>query len=120
MLSNNCIAPLKLTAFSTDVNFWASELECPRASPQLNKCVCMQFQAQGLYQFPTAMVKEHCQWVNETTRERTHYPNSYVVTNKIKLLTLHMHGCLRGLLLLFLVQSIVCPKKMIVLRYMIG
>jgi len=38
----------------------------------------------------------HCQWENETVRERTGHPPSYAVAKKIKSLTLHTHGCLRS------------------------
>src|SRR6218665_960650 len=38
----------------------------------------------------------HFQWEDETSRERTGHPLSYAVAMKIKLLTLHTHGCLRA------------------------
>jgi len=41
----------------------------------------------------------HCQWEDETVREGTgHLPSSssYAKAKKIKLLTLHTHGCLRA------------------------
>ena len=34
----------------------------------------------------------HCQWEDETARERTGHPRSYAVANKMKSLTLHTHG----------------------------
>src|SRR6218665_1415212 len=37
----------------------------------------------------------HCQWEDETVRERTGHPPSYSVARKMKWLTLHPHGCLR-------------------------
>jgi len=46
----------------------------------------------------------HCQWEDETVRERTGHMPSYAKAKKMKLLTLHTHGCtkgwLKGLLLL--------------------
>src|SRR6218665_2474715 len=41
----------------------------------------------------------HCQWDDETMRERTGYPPSYAVAKKMKSLTLHTHGCLRASLM---------------------
>ena len=38
----------------------------------------------------------HCQWEDETVRERTGHPPSYAVAKKMKLLTLHTHGCPRS------------------------
>ena len=35
----------------------------------------------------------HCQWEHATARERTDHPPSYVEVKKMKLLTLHTHGC---------------------------
>jgi len=37
----------------------------------------------------------HCQWEEETVRERIGRPPSYAVAKKMKSLTLHTHGCLR-------------------------
>ena len=37
----------------------------------------------------------HCQWEDETVRERTGHPPSYAVVKKMKSLTLHTHDCLR-------------------------
>jgi len=37
----------------------------------------------------------HCQWEDETVREKTIHPPSYAVTKKMKSLTLHTHGYLR-------------------------
>jgi len=41
----------------------------------------------------------NCQWEDETVRERTGHPPSYVEAKKIKSLTLHTHGCLRASLM---------------------
>ena len=38
----------------------------------------------------------HCQWEDETVRERTGHPPSYAEAKKMKSLTLHTHGCLLG------------------------
>src|SRR6218665_1834235 len=38
----------------------------------------------------------HCQWGDETARERTGHPPSYAEAKKMKSLTLHTHGCLRA------------------------
>src|SRR6218665_1082677 len=38
----------------------------------------------------------HCQWEDETVRERTGHPPSYAEAKKMKLLTLHTHGCPRA------------------------
>ena len=38
----------------------------------------------------------HCQWEDETARERTGHPPSYAVAKKMKSLTFHTHGCLRA------------------------
>ena len=35
----------------------------------------------------------HCQWEDETVRERIGHPPSYAVTKKMKSMTLHTHGC---------------------------
>jgi len=37
-----------------------------------------------------------CQWEDETVRERTVHPPSYVVAKKMKSLTLHTHVCLKA------------------------
>src|SRR6218665_2480318 len=39
----------------------------------------------------------HCQWEDETVRERTGQPPSYAEAKKMKSLTLHTHGCAIGL-----------------------
>jgi len=36
----------------------------------------------------------HCQWENETVRERTGHSPSYAEAKKMKSLTLHTHSCL--------------------------
>ena len=36
-----------------------------------------------------------CLWENETARERTGHKPKYTEAKKMKLLTLHTHGCLR-------------------------
>jgi len=36
----------------------------------------------------------HCQWKDETVKERTGHPPSYAVTKKMKSLTLHTHSFL--------------------------
>ena len=36
----------------------------------------------------------HCQWEDETVRERTGHSPSYAEAKKMKSLTLHTHGCL--------------------------
>src|SRR6218665_1761180 len=38
----------------------------------------------------------HCQWEDDTVRERTGHPPSYAVAKKMKSLTLRTHGCLRA------------------------
>jgi len=38
----------------------------------------------------------HCQWEDETVRERTGHPSLYAAAKKMKSLTLHTHGCLRA------------------------
>jgi len=38
----------------------------------------------------------HCQWEDETVRERTGHPPSYAEAKKMKSLTLHTHGCPRA------------------------
>src|SRR6218665_1533516 len=38
----------------------------------------------------------HCQWEDETVRERTGYPPSYAEAEKMESLTLHTHGCPRA------------------------
>jgi len=38
----------------------------------------------------------HCKWEDETVRERTGHPPSYVEAKKIKLLKLRTHGYPRG------------------------
>src|SRR6218665_915042 len=38
----------------------------------------------------------HCQWEDETVRERTGHPPSYAEAKKVKSLTLHTHGCPRA------------------------
>src|SRR6218665_2719491 len=38
----------------------------------------------------------HCQWEDETVRERTCHPPSYAGAKKMKSITLHTHGCLRA------------------------
>jgi len=38
----------------------------------------------------------HCQWEDETARERTGHPISYAVAKKMKSLTLHTRGCPRA------------------------
>jgi len=38
----------------------------------------------------------HCQWEDETVRERTGHPHSYAESKKMKLLTVRTHGCLRA------------------------
>ena len=38
----------------------------------------------------------HCQWEDETVRQRTSHPLSYTKAKKIKLLTPHTHGCPRA------------------------
>src|SRR6218665_834917 len=38
----------------------------------------------------------HCQWKDETVRERTGHPLSYAKAKKIKLITLHTHGSHRA------------------------
>src|SRR6218665_16018 len=35
----------------------------------------------------------HCLWGDETVRKRTGHPPSYAEAKKMKLLTLHAHGC---------------------------
>jgi len=35
----------------------------------------------------------HCQWEDETVRERTGHPPSYAEAKKMKSLTHHIHGC---------------------------
>src|SRR6218665_1970027 len=37
-----------------------------------------------------------CQWDVETAKERTGHPPSYAEAKKMKLLTLHTHGCPRA------------------------
>src|SRR6218665_2283284 len=37
-----------------------------------------------------------CQWEDETVRERTGHSPSYAEAKKMKLLTLHTHGCPRA------------------------
>ena len=38
----------------------------------------------------------HCQWEDETVRERNGHPPSYDEAKKMKSLTLHTHGCLKA------------------------
>ena len=38
----------------------------------------------------------HCQWEDESVRERTGHPPSPAMAKKMKSLTLHTHGCLRA------------------------
>ena len=38
----------------------------------------------------------HCQWEDETVRERTGHPPLYAVAKKMKSLVLHTHFCLRA------------------------
>ena len=38
----------------------------------------------------------HCQWEDETVRERIGHPPSDAVAKKMKSLTLHTYGCLRA------------------------
>ena len=38
----------------------------------------------------------HCQWEDETVREKTGHQPSYAVAKKMKSLTLQTHGCLRA------------------------
>jgi len=35
----------------------------------------------------------HCQWEDETVRERTGHPPSYAVAKKMESLTLYTNGC---------------------------
>ena len=44
----------------------------------------------------TSTLTVHCQWEDETVRERTGHPPSYAEAKKMKSLTLHTHGCLRA------------------------
>src|SRR6218665_1671583 len=39
---------------------------------------------------------EHCQWEDETVKERTGHPPSYAEAKKMKPLTLQAQGCLRA------------------------
>ena len=41
----------------------------------------------------------HCQWEDETVRERTGHPPSYAEAKKMKSFTLHTHGCPRARLM---------------------
>jgi len=41
----------------------------------------------------TSTLPVHCQWEDETVRERTGHSPSYAVAKKMKSLTLHAHGC---------------------------
>src|SRR6218665_2759757 len=43
----------------------------------------------------------HCQWEDETVRERTGHPPSYAEAKKMKSLTLHTDGCPKGLFFFF-------------------
>ena len=40
--------------------------------------------------------RTHCQWEDEMVRERTGHLPSYAEAKKMKLLTLHTHGCPRA------------------------
>src|SRR6218665_1633182 len=44
----------------------------------------------------TSTLTVHCPWEDETVSERTGHPLSYAKAKKMKLLTLHTHGCLRA------------------------
>jgi len=37
----------------------------------------------------------HCVWDDETAKEKAGHPPLYAEAKKMKLLTLHAHGCLR-------------------------
>jgi len=41
-------------------------------------------------------MKAHCQWEDETVRERTCHTPSYAMAKEMKLLTLHTYGCLKA------------------------
>ena|SRR6218665_2395033 len=48
----------------------------------------------------------HFQWEDEIVMEWIGHPFSYAVAEKMKLLTLHTHGCLKGLIVFFFIRSI--------------
>src|SRR6218665_3482919 len=47
-------------------------------------------------QFGCNILTIYCQWEDEITKERTGHPYSYVEAEKMKLVPLHTHGCLRA------------------------